>query len=104
MLVSVKDANEDIRESCKTASSATVQPSQPTTINESNNDENGYPFVKEEEDVWPQRKAAREKDNQLAIRIQYDKVTIEFFGHSFYTSRDFAVFMDKVGGKHVSSR
>ena len=103
MLVNVKDANEDAQESCRTTPAAATQAA-PAVVEETSNVENGYPFIKEEEEVWPRKRDKSPRENQLAIRIQYDKVTIEFFGHGYYTSRDFAVFMEKVGGKRVSNR
>lgn len=102
MLVSVKDANEGVQESCRTMAAAAGQAT-PAVIDESSIEENSYPFIQEEE-VKPKKTSNSQSGNQLSIRIQCNGVIAEFFGNNYYTSRNFTLFMTKMGGKYVSNR
>lgn len=102
MLVNVKDANEGAQESCRTTPVAATQAA-PAVVEESSNGENGYPFIQEEE-VKPGKTSNSLSSNQLSIRIQCNGVIAEFFGNNYYTSRNFTLFMTKMGGRHVSNR
>ncbi len=100
MLVRVNGANEDVREIENAVLNAPARP-KPTTIGECINEDTGYPFIQEDEE---RRCRNNPNGNQLALRIQSNGLTIEFFGNHFYACKNFAVFMEKMGGKCVSSR
>ena len=98
MLVSVNDANEDMHENEKTALNASTR-QKPANMGELINEDTGYPFILEEEE-----RRCRNNPNQLAVRIQSNGLTIEFYGNHYYACKNFAVFMDKMGGQCVSTR
>ena len=97
MLVKVNDANEG--ENATIDSLATTDPA---IIDESIGEDTGYPFIRRKEDR--PNKNSNQNNNQLAIRVECNGFTAEFFGNNYYTSRNFTVFMDKVGVKHVFAR
>ncbi len=94
MLVRVNDANEDVQESENVA---------PAIIDGSIEEDTGYPFIRKKEER-PDKNSSIQNSNQLAIRVECNGFRAEFFGNNYYTSRNFTVFMDKVGAKHVFTR
>lgn len=92
--VSRKKPNDAVLETSKDSSNSISN-----DLSVVDDDEAGYQFIQEEEASF--RKSIL-CSKQPTVRINYDGITIEFYGN--YANRNFWMLMDKIGGRHVSTR